>query len=667
MKKQVKREETTGPLSKTAVGVIAVSAGIVAFHIWGYLDPSHYNWGTHLFAFYGPAPALAALAVVGLLLIPSAQAKLTTVFDRAVRSLVRAPVMVLVLASAATLIAGAKLFPARMHLLGDGAVLLRSNAQAAWGSGLEKSFSNQPLMRIIYQWALTLHSADTTASPLEIYSFIDLAAGVIFVGVLFWFFRKLDRPPVEKVLLASLLFFSASTQFFFGYVENYVLQFVVVTLFLMSGWLALERRLWIIVPIASYILLVGLHLGFLILLPGFGFVVLWRMKKDFLKALLALAGLGVLGLGIVVAAGYDPAHLLHRFTSESVDFLHPFSAKGGNFPYPLFSLWHLWDWLNAQLLVTPVALALAAILLILHRKEIDWKNPVLLFLLIATACGLLFTWIVNFALGMARDWDLFSTFLVPLIALNIYLLTLPLTFAPRRYVLTAVVTVSLLHWIPWIGVNASPEKHMARMKLLRSPKLLSQVSQMVYDEALANYFFDGGNYPEARTYYEHFITIDNTNPRITGNIADTYRKLGEKEKYFTMLQRAVALNSPDPGVYSNLGVEYASRGDTAKGIEFNERAVALDSNHRLAHANLGILYASQRNLPAAEKHFARAIDLGMQEPILFRYAGDIEVMLEKYDGALRYYDSYLRMVPGDNKIIAVRDQMRRAITGQMKH
>lgn len=659
-------EDGGGALSNTTLVVIAAIVIAVALHIWGYVNPSHFNWGTHLFSFYGIPMAILSLAVMGVFLFPSAQAKVTTVLDKMVRAFANLPVAVLILVIAAALITGAKLFPAQLHLLGDGAVLLRSNALAAWGSSLERSFANQPLMRLFYHWTLTLHSADTTASPLEIYTFIDLAAGVVFVGILVWFFRKLERPPLEKVLLASFLYLTASTQFFFGYVENYVLQFVIVTLFLMTGWLVLENRLSTAAPITCYLLLVGLHLGFLVLLPSIGFLVFWKMGKNIVKAVLILSGLGVVGVAVVIASGYNLQHLLERFGSRSVDFLQPFTAIGGNFPYPMFSAWHLWDWFNAQLLISPLALVLAAILLILHRKEIDWKKPVLLFLLITTACSLVFTWIINFALGMARDWDLFSTFLVPLLLLDIYLLNLPLTFTPRRYVLAVIAAVSLLHWIPWIGVNASAEKHMARMKLLHNPKLLSLVSQIVYDEALANYFFDNGNYAEARTYYEHLITIENTNPRIIGNIADTYRKLGEKDKYFGMLQRAVVLNSPDPGVYSNLGVEYASRGDTANAILFNERALAIDSDHRLAHANLGILYASQKKFAAAEKHFATAIMLGMRESVLFRYAGDIAVTLEHYDQALRYYDSYLEMVPGDRKILAVRDQVRQAVAVQKK-
>ena len=227
----------------------------------------------------------------------------------------------------------------------------------------------------------------------------------------------------------------------------------------------------------------------------------------------------------------------------------------------------------------------------------------------------------------------------------------------RRYVLLLSVAITAFHWIAWIGINADGEKHLARMKLLNNPRLLSPVSQMVFDEALANYFFDGQNYPEARIYYEHFMTIDDHNPRIVGNMADTYRKLGLKDKYIEMLQHAIDIQTQDPGVYSNIGVEYANRGDTAKAIAYNEKAVAMDSTHRLAHANLGILYAATRNFVLADQHFTKAIQLGMHEAPIFRYAGDVALFTGDPLRALQYYNTYLESVPGDQRVITTRDEI----------
>ncbi len=661
----MKKEATDIPL-KDIRWFILVSVVLVGLHIWGALEPEHLNWGFHLLGFYPPIIDLLLLLAAIAVLFSPAQQRLLALLDQVVRWLGRLPRWISIVLGAGILVGGAFLFPVQMHLLGDGAVLLRSNALAEWGSDLAQSFANQPLMRLIYRWVLNFHSEGTAASPHEIYFWIDVGAAVVYVLVLFWFFRRAERPPIECLLAALILALSASTQFFFGYVENYVLQFVAVTLFLFSGWLVLRGSVSLLIPLATFAILAGLHLGFLILGPAVLFLLLFTLRDRKGVALAALGGLLLAGVGFMILVGFNLKGFLRHVTTGSVDFLQPFSAIGGNFPYPMFSLRHLWDWLNSGILTAPFGLALAAGLLLRGRRSIRWRDPVLIFLLLAAGFGLLFTWIVNFALGMARDWDLFSTFIVPLLVLDVYLLFAIETAPARRYIMTIVVVLTAIHWGGWIGINASAGRHLARMKLLGDPRLLSPVSQMVYDEALANYFFDNGQYADARRYYEHLMTIDNKNPRIVGNIADTYRKLGEKELYFSMLKHAVEIKTRDPGVYSNIGVEYATRGDTDKAITYNEMALTYDSTSRLAHANLGILYAGRGRFLLAEEHLTKAVMLGMRDASLFRYAGQIAAMDGHYERALQFYNSYLEMVPGDRAALAARDRLRAAISSSVR-
>ncbi len=659
--KQGKTDHASFPLKEIGWFVI-VSLVLIGLHIWGAVRPEHLNWGFHFLAFYPPVAGFLLLLVALLVLFPSAQLRILAVLDRTVRWLGRLPRWISFLLGAGLLIGGAFLLPVQMHLLGDGAVLLRSNALAEWGSDLTQSFANQPLMRLIYRSVLNFHSEGTAASPHEIYFWIDIGAAFAYTVVLFWFFRRAERPPLDCLLGALILVFSASTQFFFGYVENYVLQFVAVTLFLLSGWLTLRGSSSLLVPLATFGILAALHLGFLILGPAVLFLLLFTLRDRKAVALASLGGLLLAGVGFMILVGFNLKGFLRHITTGSVDFLQPFSAIGGNFPYPMFSVRHLWDWLNSGLLTAPFGLALAVGLLIARRRSIRWSDPVLMFLLLASGFGLLFTWIVNFALGMARDWDLFSTFIVPLLVLDVYLIFGIEAASLRRYIMTVVVLLTAIHWGAWIGINASAEKHLARMKLLGDPWLLSPVSQMVYDEALANYFFDSGQYADARHYYEHLMTIDNKNPRIVGNIADTYRKLGEKELYFSMLKHAVEIKTHDPGVYSNLGVEYATRGDTDKAITYNEMALSYDSTNRLAHANLGILYAGRGRLQLAEEHFTKAVVQGMRDASLFRYAAQIAAVNGHYERALQFYNSYLEMVPGDRAVLEARDRIRALIS-----
>ncbi len=649
-------------MSRASQILTAVGALFILLHLWGAIDPSHDNWGFHLFAFYDASIGIVALLIGLLLLIPAAQAGLMTLAERPLRLLARLPVAVNALIMASISLGAAMSFPAKLHLLGDGAVLLRSINQSQWGADLISSFRNQPLMIWIFRSLMGFYSTGGAVKPYDVYYGIDLIASVIFVALLFWCIRLLERPLMEQVLLGCFLFAGAGTQFFFGYVENYVLQYIATALFAVTGWFAMEKKVSVIVPISCFALMAGLHLGNLIFFPGIFVLMYFTLRGSRVGPILGMAGLSTVIIGFMFAVGFNPKDFLRHVTSGSVDFLPPFSASGGNFAYAMFSSAHLWDWMNAGLLIAPFGLAIALTLAILHRNELDWKNPAFIFLLVSAGFGLIFTWIINSALGMARDWDLLASFFLPLMILDVYLLTRTPSLRPRRTVLALTAGLTLLHCAAWIGINASADRHLRRMKLLDSPRYMSLTTQIVYDEALANYFFDSGKYADARIYYERYLRIDNSNPRIQANIADVYRRVGEKEKYFEALKRAVVCKSRDPGVYLNLGVEYAGRHDTAEAIRYNEQAVAMDSTQRLAHANLGILYTNTRQYRRAEKHFSTAISLGLREPVVFRYAGDVCFVLEEYEKAVRYYETYLGFVPSDQKVRQSRDLARERVS-----
>jgi tetratricopeptide (TPR) repeat protein len=655
----MKKQHHTLPPS--SIALLACAGAIALVHVWGALARSHDTWGAHLFGFLPWWAGAAAAAIVALMAVPQLQSRVLRALEGLVQTASGLPVVATFLAAAGLVVGGAYLFPARLHLLGDGALLIRSIPRVVWGDEVAATFKNQPLLNIVYKWAVNFHPADQPPHPDEVYFVIDLAAAVLFLFLLFWGCSKLQRPNIERFLLGLLLFAGAGAQFFFGYVENYVLQYVVTAAYAVTGWYALERKVHIAVPLALFALLPGLNLGTLIFAPSLAYLLLARFSDRKALVLAGMGGLGLLGLGALWAIGFDFAGFLRHLGSGSVDFLQPFGAVGGNFPYPMFSLLHILDWTNALLLVVPFGLFVPAVILHYLPAEERWKSPGLIFLLIAAGCGLLFTWIINAALGMARDWDMLASFFVPLMVLNVALLAHPLVEEPRRYAIALVTTITLLHTAAFVAVNASAERHMARFKLLDSTTLQSLASQMAYNEALANYFFDNASYDEAKHYYQQYMQIDSMNPRILGNVSDVYRKLGEKESYFQVLKRAARLKNPNPGIYSNLGVEYASRGDTANAIYYNEQALIIEPNQPKAHANLGILYMSKKDFPTADRHFRTAIGLGMRDPVLFRYAGDVAVLVNDLPRAVEYYDRCLELAPGNARVRDARERIRAAI------
>jgi Tfp pilus assembly protein PilF len=644
-------------MSTPAKIILSFCALVVVLHVWSALAPMHENWGLHLFAFYDAPVGIAALLCLLAAAVPAIQTATADAVEKLFRLASRLPLVIALLIPAAIVFLLIDLFPARLHLLGDGAILLRSATLGLGSSEISRSFRNQPLMFWIYRWAMNLYPVDATPDSYTVYLSLDILGSILFLLLLAWFLRRIERPLSEKIYLGLLLFFGAGSQMFFGYIENYALQYVASIAYVIIGWFALEQKVPIVAPVLCLLLLVALHLGNIVFWPSLILLLLFHWRKNLRRSALIIGAIHVAGALMLYFIGFSMVDMTRHLTAGSVDFLQLFSATTGNFPYPMFSTAHLIDWLNTILLMSPVAVAAAAVLFFTLPRESRLKNPPLLFILATVACGCTFTWVINSALGLARDWDLFAGFIAPMLVLLVYLIINTTLLQPRRYVLVLLVVVSGLHWAAWIGINASAEKHLARMKTLDSPRLLSLAARMAYDESIANFSFDTKNYRDARVYYEDFMKIDSTNPRIIGNIADVYRFLGEKDLYFGELKRAAGLNSPDAGVYSNLGVEYAVRGDTNRAIELNREAIRKNATMKMAYANLGILYSGRRDYFTADKYFTTAISLGMREPPLFRYAGDACVAIGDYRRAIQDYDRYLSAVPNDPVVQKIRQRV----------
>jgi hypothetical protein len=636
--------------------VVAFGGVFIAGCIWSGLYPTHLNWGIHMFAFYDPAAQILFLLAGLALLFPQTQSKIVALSESAAKTFSKFPAFVTGALLCAVLCALWFAFPAKLHLLGDGALLLRSVPGFYDQPGIPESFRNQPLVWYLYKGSMAALQMFMQPAPYDVYSGIDIASGFLFIGILVWFFKRLERPAPEKILVCALLLFGGGFQFFFGYVENYVTQYVVTIAFILAGWMALEGKLDEVVPALILVLLIALNLGSLVFLPTILVLFYGRFRTRKGLAVLIMAGAGLGGAAALYAIGFNILLFFGHILGGSPDFLPVLSINSSYYPYAMFSSMHFLDWLNSELHVVPMGLGVCAILWFC-RKEIDWKKPSFLFTAACAVCGFIFTWIVNSALGLARDWDLFSSFFAPLLVFSAYLLQLPIKSDKRKQILAMVVGITLLQAVGRIGVNDSEDKHLRRAMILNNTALLSLTSRMFTDEALANYFYDARDYSKARDYYKAFMLIDSSNTRILANAADSYRQTGDMDMYFIALKRAAAMNSPNPGVYSNLGVMYAQRGDTAEAIALNRKCLEMDSSESQAYANLAILYLNSGRYPESVASAKKSIGTGMNDPALYRILGKAYLAMRQYGEALGAYDTYLAEAPKDSAIKQQRDMI----------
>jgi Tfp pilus assembly protein PilF len=637
--------------------LILISVLLVAgLNISGALSPSHVNWGFQLFGFYPLWVGIPALAFAVVVLVPSIRRNLWKRLEGFARTCSRLHLWILPAALSIIFVFLVILFPARLHLLGDGALLLRVTGGLKAMEELPPNFNHQPLVGLIFGF-IRDYAAAGLVEPGRIFQILDAVAGVLFIILLTAFLRRLGRPPAEVAVYAGLAFFTAGSQFFFGYVELYVFFYIFTFAFLLTGWLAIEQHLSVLIPIICYILMVGLHFGSIFFFPAAGVLLIITFRRKIRVLVFSFAVLVAVALTGYLAGLFHPEALILRTVGESRYNFLPFSPEGEYFAYTMFSTDHMLDWVNALALIAPFGIPMAVALLAGLWKEISFRDPLFLFLATASIAGLTFTFVMNPALGMARDWDFLASFFVPLIVFTLYLARKAFLHTTAHDLLLPVLVAQIILTTGWIGVNASASKHLARVSTLGDPRFLGVVPRMNFNETLANHYWYSGHPQDAVAYWERYAAIDSANPRTMANLSEVYKKLGDGENAFRALQKAAENKSANPAVYMNLGVMFANRGDTANAIRYNLRALERDSGYAKAHANLGLLYSRQSKFAEAVPYLERAIALGLQEPFLYRELGSGEFFLSNYRRSLEYYNLYLQYVPGDKAVRDVRNRL----------
>lgn len=637
---------------------------LIVLHVWAALFPSHWNWGLHLYGFYPLPISLAVLLLSVLIMIPSIQERVLRWIERFAAYFGKRPTIIVVAILCVVLVALAFLVPAQLHLLGDGALLVRVLSGNRVMDEVPPNFHHQPGVGVVFQFLVNYMQSGTSLSAEKLFQELGIASGILFLVLMVVFLRSLRLTPSENVLVGFFLFCTAGSQFFFGYVELYVLLYITTFAYLVSAWYVFEktlstRRLIVhsIVSVLCFALMCAWHYASIVFAPSL-LLLLMAITKQ--KRSIGFVFFGMMLLSITAAIWVKRDSLgavMETLTHETWYNFLPFFTRIEYFPYTMFSVAHLVDWLNAQLLVVPFGLILVLALFFFAKQERHWNNLTKVFYLSTAVLGLGFTFAMNPALGLARDWDFLASFFLPLVFLCIILSKQ--FFAEREFksAFVVIVVVSLLHWTGWIGVNASGERHLKRVLVLNDTTFLSHVPRLNYYETLGNFFWYHGNYAQSRVFWEQYYAVDSTNYRTVANLSEVYRKLGETEKTFLLLKRASELGSRSPAIYMNLGVMYAQRGDTTAAIAYNKRALSMDSMYAKAHANLGFLYSKRRQYQEAAVHLQKAISYGLEEPFIFREMGSVNFFLNKFEMSLAYYNRYLELVPNDTTVKNIRDRL----------
>jgi len=235
-------------------------------------------------------------------------------------------------------------------------------------------------------------------------------------------------------------------------------------------------------------------------------------------------------------------------------------ASGRAEPGYLLSAAHLRDFVNKQALAGPFGFFLfvpAAVVVALAGRR-RRPGPRAAFLLAAGAGAAVACWLAaDLPLGYARDWDLFTPLALAMTVAGLAL-TAAVVRAPaaRRFAAAAIVVVSILHTAPWVALNASAGRSLARFATL-------PIDGGRRETTIAWWYAHRGEFVEAKRWLKRAISIEPRNNRavdLYGRVAFeqgdadgalraylvAFTLRPDKEDYLEQLARAVvAVGGPD--------------------------------------------------------------------------------------------------------------------------
>ncbi|MGB2768137.1 MAG: hypothetical protein WBC88_00220, partial [Candidatus Zixiibacteriota bacterium] len=347
----------------------------------------------------------------------------------------------------------------KTYLLGDSFLRAREIDM-----GARFSFT-APLDFLLHAKAAKLLSWDA----FQTYAVLSVISGAVFIFLVLLLADLMGRDGKERLLVFSVIVTMGAIQLFFGYVESYSVVYMATILYVVLSLRYVKNKSGLIPPILAFLLAFSLHLFAVTLLPSLIYMALSGRKRksgdegrgEKLFKLILSSGIALL-VAVVL-------FLLQRYNPEQKGLEYYLIAPLGSWEgsYSLFSLSHLLDLINHQLLISPLGLLICLTPVLAFSVKIARKDKLARFLLVLSLSTLAYALLIDPKLGYPRDWDLFAFAALgyTLLGLHVFLRYWRETkTGDLRYVTLSLLFTSLLSTVPWIYVNAAEETSVARFE-----------------------------------------------------------------------------------------------------------------------------------------------------------------------------------------------------------
>ncbi len=515
----------------------------------------------------------------------------------------------------------------RTYLLGDSFIRAREIDM-----GARFSFT-APLDFLLHANAAKLLGWDA----FQTYAVLSVISGTIFVFLVLLLTDLMGRDGKERLLVFSVIVTMGAIQLFFGYVESYSVVYMATILYVVLSLQYVKNKSGLILPILAFLLAFSLHLSAVTLLPSLLYLMLFKRTGETEKGRKQgkLSGLA-LSTGLVLVAAVvlfllQTYHLEHK----GLDYylISPLGSGVGS--YSLFSLSHLLDLINHQLLVSPVGLLICLTPVLAFSVKTARKDKLARFLLVLSLSTLAYALLIDPKLGYPRDWDLFAFAALgyTLLGLHVFLRYWRETkTGDLRYVTLSLLFTSLLSTVPWIYVNAKEETSVARFEHLLK---LDRDRSAHGHETLAMYYNTHGNWQKELEHWkkaavaersaryinnvaavynrqqrydlalkelEKSLAVDPTFDRTHFSRGDVLARMGRYEEALREFREAIRLRPDRMQYYNNLGGHLTKLGRDREAVEVLEQGLKVNPDHFPLYRDLGYNHFNLGDFVLAEKY-----------------------------------------------------------------
>ncbi len=636
------------------------------FLVAGWAYPAYWNWGIFN-PFELALPAYTAIAIALLLLIikPPGEmiySRFNAVAGRIYTAFSNLPAVIRYILWIIVPAFFFYIFRVDSLIMGDGLMIVSNIRQGELISPTAYGTS------LLVKMMATTFPGMASSAPENLMAIVSILCGILYIVFVYKTLALLINDNSRLLIFFFIAIFSGISVLFAGYVETYPLLLAWLSVYIYFSIKFLRNQIGAITVCLIFACGIFWHVWFLAFLPSLLFLLTDKFK--------ILSGIHLIVITVFFIIGiYIGGQFVERSGIPLVTLFLPTDESS----YVLFSPAHILDFLNLLFIAGPVMLLIGLALIFSGEKN---SSNSINFLAYAFLPSLAVAFMIDPALGAARDWDLLSIFALPGILFGILLLNNTIkSKILGEYLLLPILLLGLIHVSLFLNSLNNTTKSVDRIVHIlyddphyqkdyhdgkRIPPfsaILSNVYGLHEDGAafmerrahaenvlhhdvinMAGQYYNKGDYKMALEYFEKVPVELIVNPQYLFHYGRTLMMNGKYERAISLFQKVLE-DTAVTDVYRAMGEAYLNMNEPQKAYESLLTGAPLTKDSLSYLADGANLLARMGHQQGAIEFYRRISNASPDYPGL-----DLSIAMAhhgygKFDSAMFYYRKTLESDP----------------------